>query len=104
MTRAEKWTSPLNALFFVISGAALELGVFRHPQYVVIGIVYIAARSLGKYFGARESSRAAGCGENVRKYLGIALLPQAGVALGMCNEAMALGEADKVRRDRGKAC
>ncbi len=91
MQRAEKWTAPLNATFFVVSGAELELNVFLHFSYVLIGIVYILSRSLGKYFGARESSRALHCSPNVQKYLGITLLPQAGVALGMCNQAMALG-------------
>lgn len=92
MLRAEKWTAPLNAAFFVLSGAELELGVFAHVEYVLIGVVYIVMRSLGKYMGARVSSTAMGCDENTRKYLGFTLLPQAGVALGMCNQAMALGE------------
>ncbi|MBR7045235.1 MAG: cation:proton antiporter [Lachnospiraceae bacterium] len=92
MNRSEKWTAPLNAAFFVLSGAALDLGVFSHLQYVLVGIVYILARSLGKYLGAMVSSTAMGCDGNVRRYLGITLLPQAGVALGMCVQAMALGE------------
>ena len=92
MTRSEKWTAPLNAAFFVLSGAALELSVFAHVQYIIIGVVYILTRSLGKYIGARFSSHAMNCSENVQKYLGITLLPQAGVALGMCAQAMALGE------------
>ena len=92
MNRSEKWTAPLNAAFFVLSGAALDLGVFSHLQYVLVGIVYILIRSLGKYLGARVSSTAMGCDSNVRRYLGITLLPQAGVALGMCAQAMALGE------------
>ena len=91
MNRAEKWTVPLNCTFFVLSGAELELSVFSNISYVLVGLVYIATRSLGKYFGARWSSTAMGCDSNVRKYLGITLLPQAGVALGMCNQAMALG-------------
>ncbi len=94
MKRAEKWTAPLNVAFFVLSGAELELGVFAHYEYVLIGVVYIAARSVGKYLGARYSSTAMGCDENTRKYLGLTLLPQAGVALGMCNQAMALGVAE----------
>ncbi len=93
MRRADKWTAPLNAAFFVLSGAELELGVFTHIEYVVIGVVYILVRSLGKYEGARISSTAMRCDGNVRKYLGLTLLPQAGVALGMCNQAMALGGA-----------
>jgi len=92
MNRSEKWTAPLNAAFFFLSGAALDLGVFSHLQYVLVGIVYILARSLGKYLGAMVSSTAMGCDGNVRRYLGITLLPQAGVALGMCVQAMALGE------------
>ena len=92
MNRSEKWTAPLNAAFFVLSGAALDLGVFSHLQYVLVGIVYILIRSLGKYLGAMVSSTAMGCDSTVRRYLGITLLPQAGVALGMCAQAMALGE------------
>ncbi len=94
MDRADKWTVPLNCCFFVLSGAELELGVFSHPEYVLIGVVYIIVRSLGKYFGARESSRAVGCDHKVVQYLGVTLLPQAGVALGMCAQAGALGEVD----------
>ena len=84
MDRADKWTVPLNALFFVISGAELELSVFAKISVVLIGIVYIISRSLGKYIGAYLSCAAAKCDETVKKYLGITLLPQAGVALGMC--------------------
>ncbi len=94
MKRADKWTAPLYAAFFVLSGAALDLGVFAHPEYVLIGIVYILVRSLGKYMGARLSSAAMGCDKNTRRYLGLTLLPQAGVALGMCSQAMALGGTD----------
>ena len=84
MERADKWSSPLMVLFFVLSGAELELGVFAKVSSVLIGLVYIASRCLGKYFGARESSRMMGCDAKVVKYLGITLWPQAGVALGMC--------------------
>ena len=99
MRRAEKWTAPLTACFFVISGAELELNVFARWEYVVIGAVYLLARSLGKYLGARESARMTRCSREVIKYLGITLLPQAGVALGMCNAAQALGsdEASIIR-------
>ncbi len=87
MGRVDKWTSPLLLLFFVISGAELDLTVFANYVVVVIGIVYIVARSAGKIFGATVSSKATHCGKNVQKYLGITLLPQAGVALGMCMTA-----------------
>ena len=92
MKAADKWTSPLFALFFVISGAELELGVFTDWAIVCIGLVYILFRSAGKYIGAFASSKYMKCGPEICKYLGITLLPQAGVALGMCTTAMQLGE------------
>lgn len=94
MSRADQWTAPLFALFFVISGADFNLSVFKSPIVVLIGILYVVARSLGKYFGARESAKATGCDDNVVKYLGYTLLPQAGVALGMCVTAESLGSYD----------
>ena len=92
MEASDKWTSPLFALFFVISGAELELGVFTDWAIVIIGAVYIISRSIGKYFGALSSAKMAKCSPQICKYLGITLLPQAGVALGMCTTAMQLGE------------
>lgn len=91
MKASDKWTSPLFALFFVISGAELELGVFTDIAIVGIGLVYILFRSLGKYFGAFISAKGTKCAPSICKYLGITLLPQAGVALGMCTTAMQLG-------------
>ncbi|MBQ6937452.1 MAG: cation:proton antiporter [Clostridia bacterium] len=99
MEQADKWTSPLFALFFVISGAELELSVFTDVAIVFIGIVYIIFRSLGKYFGTFASAKASGCEPNICKYLGITLLPQAGVALGMCATAMQLGEQGNLIRN-----
>ncbi|MBE6605300.1 MAG: sodium:proton antiporter [Ruminococcaceae bacterium] len=87
MDRLDRWTAPIFLLFFVISGAELELSVFTDWAVVVIGIVYIIARSLGKYSGAYVSSKATHCDPNIVKYLGITLLPQAGVALGMAIKA-----------------
>ena len=91
MIRSDKWTSPLFCCFFVISGADLDLSVFGNPIVVLIGILYVIARSFGKYFGARESCKAVHCDPMVSKYLGYALLPQAGVALGMSVQAEVLG-------------
>ena len=91
MAGADKWTSPLFALFFVISGAELELKVFTEFAIVLIGILYILSRSAGKYFGAFASAKMTKCSAPICKYLGITLLPQAGVALGMCATAMQLG-------------
>ena len=66
---------------------------------VLVGVVYIIFRSLGKYYGAFGSCKMVGCDENVTKYLGITLLPQAGVALGMSLTAASLGgmEASIIR-------
>ena len=85
MGRSDKWTSPLLAIFFVISGAELELSVFADIAIVGIGVVYIIFRCLGKYFGSLISAKATKCAPQICKYLGITLFPQAGVALGMCS-------------------
>ncbi|MBQ6817115.1 MAG: cation:proton antiporter [Bacilli bacterium] len=99
MERADRWTAPILILFFVISGAELELSVFADIAVVIVGVVYIIARSLGKYYGAGISSRAVKCDNNIVKYLGITLLPQAGVALGMAIKARELGEAGNIIRN-----
>jgi len=91
MALADRWSQPLLAVFFVVSGAELELAVFRDPLLVVIGVVFILSRCLGKYSGAFLSAKAMGCSPSVVKYLGITLFPQAGVALGMCIQARQLG-------------
>ena len=85
MQRSDKWTSPLLATFFVISGAELELNVFADIAIVGIGVVYILFRCLGKYTGTLVSAKATKCEPQICKYLGVTLFPQAGVALGMCS-------------------
>lgn len=93
MTKTDKWTAPLLMIFFVLSGAELELSVFANPIIVIIGVIYILFRSAGKILGTRWSSAWVKCDTNIKKYLGITLLPQAGVALGMATIARAeLGE------------
>lgn len=99
MGATDKWTSPVFALFFVISGAELELSVFTSGAIVLIGIIYIVFRSLGKYLGTLYSSKITHCSPEICKYLGITLLPQAGVALGMCTLAMQLGQAGSLIRN-----
>ncbi len=100
MAASDKWTSPLFALFFVISGAELELGVFLDWAIVVIGVVYIVFRCFGKYFGTLWSAKATKCSPEICKYLGITLFPQAGVALGMCTIASTeLGEIGTLIRN-----
>ena len=91
MGRVDRWATPVLILFFVISGAELELSVFSSLSVVIIGVVYIISRSIGKYSGAYVSSSLVKCDKNIVKYLGITLLPQAGVALGMAIKAEELG-------------
>ena len=97
MERVERWTVPLNVLFFVISGAELDLQVLVNPVTLLVGVIYIGARSAGKYLGAFGSCKAVKCSEKITKHLGITLLPQAGVALGMAMTATALGDGALVR-------
>ena len=99
MDRADRWTTPVLILFFVISGAELDLSVFAQWTVVVVGIVYIFARSLGKYYGANISARMTKSDPNIIKYLGITLLPQAGVALGMAIKAIELGPDGAIVRN-----
>ncbi len=89
MARADGWTKPLLILFFVISGAELDLSVFTQPIFVLIGLIYIIARCIGKYFGAMSSAKMTKCSPDIVKYLGITLFPQAGVALGMVSTVAA---------------
>ena len=99
MEKSDKWSSPLCALFFVVSGAELELSVFADVVIVGLGVVYILFRSIGKYYGAYISAKWVKCDDNICKYLGITLLPQAGVALGMCLTARQLGEEGDLIRN-----
>lgn len=92
MERVDRWTAPLFMLFFVISGAELELSVFKDYLIVVIGAVYILSRCLGKYYGANISAKISKASPNIVKYLGITLWPQAGVALGMAIKSAELGD------------
>ena len=97
MSRVDGWTMPLNILFFVLSGAELDLKVVVSPITLIIGIAYIIARSLGKYFGTYTSCKSTHCSASITKYLGITLLPQAGVALGMAMTATSLSDGALVR-------
>ncbi|MBQ3195210.1 MAG: cation:proton antiporter [Clostridia bacterium] len=91
MDRVERWTAPLYVLFFVLSGAELELSVFSDMAIIAVGAIFILSRSVGKYLGAFFSAKSVKCDESIVKNLGITLLPQAGVALGMAMKASALG-------------
>lgn len=97
MNRVDSWTVPISILFFVISGAELDLQVLINPATLIVGVFYIIARSAGKYFFARLSCYGVKCSDKITKYLGITLLPQAGVALGMAMSATALHNGELVR-------
>ena len=97
MDRLDRWVSPVNILFFVLSGAELDLNILANPMVLLLGAVYIASRSLGKISGSYVSCKATRCSEKIQKYLGITLLPQAGVALGMAAEAAELSDGHMVR-------
>ena len=90
MDRVDGWTMPLNILFFVISGAELDLRVLIQPVTLIIGVVYIIARTAGKYLGSNISCRVTKQPQPIVEHLGITLLPQAGVALGMALTAASL--------------
>ena len=97
MERVEKWVTPLHVLFFVISGAELDLTVLVQPVTILIGVIYILARSAGKYCGAYASCRLTRQNMPITKNLGITLLPQAGVALGMALTAASLPNGSLTR-------
>jgi Kef-type K+ transport system membrane component KefB len=97
MDRIERWTTPLNILFFVISGAELDLEVLVHPVTLLVGVIYIIARSAGKYYGSNLSCRLTKQPKPITDNLGITLLPQAGVALGMAITAATLPDGTLAR-------
>ena len=97
MARIERWTAPLNMLFFILSGAELNLTVLANPMVILIGVVYIIFRSVGKIGGAYASCRMEKTTPVIQKYLGITLRPQAGVALGMALTAAKLSDGQMVR-------
>lgn len=99
MDRVDRWTGPLMVLFFVLSGSDLDFDVFADWAIILAGVVYILFRSMGKIFGAAISCKFTHCSPEIQKYLGITLLPQAGVSLGMSLTAMSLGEAGVIIRN-----
>ena len=99
MEKADKWSTPLLVLFFVISGAELDLSVFSNNIVLIIGFTFILVRCIGKYLGAFISCKMTKCDKEITKYLGITLFPQAGVALGMCIKASTLGAQGQIIRN-----
>ncbi len=97
MERVDSWVMPLNILFFVISGAELDLKILANPVTILLGVIYILARSAGKYYGAAISCRLTKQPKLITDNLGITLLPQAGVALGMALTAASLPDGAKAK-------
>ena len=81
LEQADTWTPPLFMLFFVISGADLNVSVL--PKLGLVGVAYIISRVTGKYFGAFLGCTISKTSHKIRKYLGFSLIPQAGVAIGI---------------------
>lgn len=98
LERVDGWTTPMFILFFVLSGAELDFSILKNPAVLLLGVVYIVVRSAGKYFGAFGSAAICGCEKGTRDYLGITLLPQEGMALGMALTAQALPGAGPLIR------
>ena len=81
MKLADGLTPPIFLLFFVASGAELQLSVL--PQIGLAGVIYVILRVAGKVAGAAFGAAICKAQASVRKYLGLALAPQAGVAIGL---------------------
>lgn len=97
MERVDGWTAPLNILFFVISGAELDLKILANPVTLLVGVIYIVSRCAGKYLGAYSSCKMNHCAPSITNHLGITLFPQAGVALGMVLTASVLKDGSLIR-------
>ena len=76
----DTWTVPLLLMFFVFSGADINLALL--PKFAIIALCYVILRSFGKIFGSWAGARMVKAPATVAKYLGWAMLPQAGVAIG----------------------
>ena len=87
MEQCDRFTPPLFLLFFVLSGAELDLSVL--PQVGLIGLGYLALRSIGKWGGTMLGAVCVKADKHIRHYLGLTLLPQAGVAIGMSAQVAA---------------
>jgi Kef-type K+ transport system membrane component KefB len=84
----DRWTGPLLLMFFVFSGADINLALL--PKFAVIALSYVLLRSFGKVFGSWAGARMVKAPKDVQKYLGWAMLPQAGVAIGFAVIARSL--------------
>lgn len=88
----EPLTPPIYALFFVIAGTKLNPVLLVQPHLLMVGGAYVVARALGKYAGTWMGSRSQGGAREINRWLGVSLLPQAGIALGLVLMLPAIGE------------
>lgn len=81
----EKLTPPIYVFFFVLAGAHLNLGIFATAGLSMLlwGIIFVVSRIIGKLAGAYLGGVISGASPSIRKYLGLTLIPQAGVAIGL---------------------
>ena len=90
LERIDGLTPPLYMLFFVISGASLNINIFASKEaaiLITIALVYVVSRCLGKWTGSYVASKLTNAEPTVQKYLGFTLFPQAGVAIGLATTA-----------------
>ena len=100
----DRFTSPIYMMFFVISGASLDLSIFFSGDGLIvllIALIYVFSRVVGKWFGAYTGASISRCEPQIKKYLGFALVPQAGVAIGLSTTAYKLFSENPVTQRAG---
>ena len=75
--------SPIVMIFFVIVGASIDLGVIANAFVILIAAAYVGGRTFAKYFGARMGAQITNTPPLTTKYLGLCLMSQAGIAVGL---------------------
>lgn len=89
-TRIDEITPPIFMLFFILSGANLKLTVFASDDaliLLIIAVIYVFSRVLGKWLGSFTGACLTHAEPTIKKYLGLTLVPQAGVAIGLATSA-----------------
>ena len=100
----DRFTSPIYMMFFVISGASLDLSIFFNKDgllVIAIAAVYIIFRVVGKWIGAFTGASISHSEPQIKKYLGFALVPQAGVAIGLSTTAYRLFSSNPATQRAG---
>ena len=100
----DRFTSPIYMMFFVLSGASLDLSIFFNKDgllVVIVAAVYIVFRVIGKWFGAFTGASISHSEPKIKKYLGFALVPQAGVAIGLSTTAYRLFSSNPMTQRAG---